>query len=139
MKSKITNTHLIIRIDKGENLVESLNAACNEHKVISASISGIGATDYFKCGVFNLQTKEYKELEFSGTYEILALCGNITQKDCKTYFHAHITVGDENGHSFGGHLIEARISATCEIVLDLIECQIERRLDQVSGLNLLDL
>lgn len=139
MRSKSTHGHVVIRIDKGENLIESLKIACIEHHVVCASVSGIGATDFFKCGVFNLETKEYKELEFTGTFEILSLCGNITKKNGETYIHIHITAGDENGCCVGGHLIEARISATCEIILDVIDDNLERKFDSSLGINLLEL
>ena len=55
------------------------------------------------------------------------------------YVHLHITVGDENCSSFGGHLIEARISATAEIFIHTLDCEVARVRDKAVGLNLLDI
>jgi len=38
---------------------------------------------------------------------------------------------------FGGHLNEAVVSATCEVIIEKIEGSIEREFDKETGLNLL--
>ena len=139
MRAKQIGNHIIMRIDRGEMLLDELNSVCRKYSVGCASVSGIGATDSFVCGVFNLETKEYKEFEFNGTYEILSLSGNITVKDGDPYIHLHICAGDELGKCIGGHLKQARISATCEIIISLIDCKVGRVHDAGSGLNLLDI
>lgn len=139
MRDKQIGNHIIMRIDRGEMLLDELNSVCRKYSVGCASVSGIGATDSFVCGVFNLETKEYKEFEFNGTYEILSLSGNITVKDGDPYIHLHICAGDELGKCIGGHLKQARISATCEIIISVIDYQLERMHDTETGLNLLDI
>ena len=139
MRSRISNNVVAIRLDIGENIVECIKSVARLYDVKSAIVSGIGATDKFTCGVFNPVTREYKENHFLGTYEILSLCGNLTQMNEEPYVHLHIIVGDENCASIGGHLIEARISATAEIFLQIIDQPIDRIRDDDIGLNLLSL
>ena len=133
MRSKINNNLLFVRIDRGESIIESIKTACRSNNVRSAMISGIGATDHFVCGVYNIEKGAYKEIKFEGQFEILSLSGNITSKDNDVYVHAHICASDENGASFGGHLIEARVSVTCELILVLSDTSINRRFDQSSA------
>ena len=42
----------------------------------------------------------------------------------ETYTHFHISVADEAGNVYGGHLTEAVISGTGELVLTEIEAQL---------------
>ncbi len=139
MRAKQFGNSIVVRVDRGELLIEALDEVCRTFSVRCASVSGIGATDSFVCGVFNIQTKEYKELKFTGTYEILSLCGNITCMNGSPYIHIHITAGDEECKCIGGHLKQARISATCEIILSLIDSAVERFRDESTGLNILDI
>ena len=52
------------------------------------------------------------------------------------YCHLHMSAGDENGHVFGGHLNEATVSATCEMVIEIIDGKVDRYFDEEIGLNL---
>ena len=139
MRSSLSDNLVVIRLDIGDNIVECVKSVSLLYDVKSAIVSGIGATDKFTCGVFNPVTREYRKNHFVGTYEILSLFGNITRMNDEPYVHLHITVGDDNCASFGGHLIEARISATAEIFLQLIDQPIDRFRDNDIGLNLLSI
>ncbi len=138
MKTLRKNKMIFIRIDKGEKIIEQLRNICNTFNIQAAQISGIGATSSFCCGVFNVNSKDYKEIKYDGMYEILSINGNISQKDGIPYIHAHICVSDENGNSFGGHLIEATINVTCEITLTIFDGNISRVYNDEIGINELE-
>ena len=55
--------------------------------------------------------------------------------------HLHITCADEQNRGIGGHLNEVRIGATSEIFVTLVDGEVGRRVDDITGtgLNLLDL
>ena len=48
-----------------------------------------------------------------------------------------MSVGNEKGEVFGGHLNKAIISATCEMVITIIGGIVDRYYDEEVGLNLL--
>ena len=50
--------------------------------------------------------------------------------------HLHISVGDDKGRVFGGHLNSAVISATAEIFIDIIDGKVEREVSKQTGLNI---
>lgn len=127
---------IILRMDKGEEILDTLKKVAIKENVKLASISALGACDHFVAGVYDVNTKEYKKNVFDGVYEITSLVGNINTMNDEYYSHLHITCADCNGNCFGGHLNEARISATCEMFITIIDGRIDRFKDELTGLNL---
>ena len=124
---------IIARIDRGEEIVTSLKAICQ-----SASVSAIGAVNSFTVGVFSPKDKTYKANKFAGDYEIVSLLGTVTTKDGQFYAHLHMSAGDGEGKVFGGHLNEAFVSATCEMVIDIADGAVGRAYSEEIGLNLFE-
>jgi hypothetical protein len=139
MKTKKIHNKIIVRIDQGEEIVESLLKVCKRYHVPFGKVTGIGATNKVTIGLFDVESKTYHSKEFTGNYEIAPLLGNISTKNGESYLHLHITVCDSTLHSYGGHLNSAIVSATCECIIDIIDGRIERVFDDETGLNLLDL
>ena len=83
-----------------------------------------------------LREKKYYANDFKGSFEIVSLTGTIDTMDDGFYCHLHLSAGNEQGQVFGGHLNRAVVSATCEMVIRLINGKIDRKYDDVTGLNL---
>lgn len=128
--------HWLLRIDKGEEIVESLKRFCTDKGVRLGSVSGIGATDRVTLGLFRTGTKEYRTRDLEGDHEITSLAGNVSTMAGETYIHLHITLSDEGCRAFGGHLSSAVVSGTCELVLRTLEGEVDRAFDEDVGLNL---
>lgn len=127
---------IIARFERGEEVHEALKQIALKEDIKLASISAIGATDDFTIGVYKVDDKSYTEKIFKGIFEILGINGTITTKDGKYYPHLHISASDDEGHGLGGHLIRANISVTCEMVIDIIDGRVERKMDDEIGINL---
>lgn len=138
MEYRKFNDTYVIRLNKGEEIIESLKNLCRDEDIKLAEITGLGASDFVEIGVFNIYTKEYNTKVFEGMFEITSLVGNVTRKDGEVYLHIHINFGDEEGLVKGGHLVKSRISATSEIILRKIDGEVGRKLDEEIGLNLLN-
>lgn len=138
MEYKKFNENYVIRLNKGEEVINSLKELCNKEDIKLAEITGLGASNLVEIGVFNVNTKEYNTKVFEGMFEITSLVGNATRKDGDVYLHIHINFGDEEGNVKGGHLVRAKISATSEIIVRKIEGEVGRKLSNEIGLNLLD-
>lgn len=127
----------IVRLNRGEEVVDCLKELCKEEDIKLAEITGLGASNLVEIGIFNPGTKEYNTKIFEGMFEITSLVGNATRKDGEVYLHIHINFGDENGIVRGGHLVRAKISATSEIIVRKIDGKVGRKLSEEIGLNLL--
>lgn len=135
MEYKRFDNTVVIRMDRGEEVLATLKEVALKENIKLASVSALGACDHFVAGVFKVDTKEYIKNVFDGDYEITALVGTINTMKGEYYSHIHITCGDEKGNCFGGHLNEARISVTCEMVVTIINGSVDRKKDDVTGLN----
>ena len=133
---RIDDRHYVIRIDKGEEVIEQLSILCDKENISAGEIKGIGASDKIEIGLFNTKTKEYKTSIKEGMFEITSLLGNISRKDNDVYLHCHINFSDESLNVCGGHLVKCYISATCEIVITVLNGIVERNFDNYIGLNL---
>lgn len=132
---KLGNNY-VVRIDKGEELLQKISELCVNENIKVGSITGLGATDRVTIGLFDTEKKVYHKTELTGPMEITSLVGNISTKDGKNYLHCHINVCDNKMNVLGGHLNECWISATGEFILTKIEGSVERGLDDSVGLNL---
>jgi|InofroStandDraft_1065614.scaffolds.fasta_scaffold03105_8 predicted DNA-binding protein with PD1-like motif len=138
MEYRKFNENYVVRLNKGEEVITCLKELCEKEDIKLAEITGLGASELVEIGVFNVKTKEYNTKTFEGMFEITSLVGNVTRKDKDVYLHIHINFGDEDGIVKGGHLVQARISATSEIIVRKIDGEVGRKLSNEIGLNLLE-
>jgi predicted DNA-binding protein with PD1-like motif len=71
--------------------------------------------------------------------ELLSLVGDVALKDGKPMVHAHAVIGKKDGTTYGGHLLEAHIRPTCEVVLTESPIPLQKHIDPQSGLALIRL
>jgi hypothetical protein len=127
----------VVRLQKGEEIVESIRRLCETEHIRLASLSGLGAVGHAVLGVFNSQKFAYETNEFTGDFEIASCTGNITTMDGKTYLHLHICIANPTlGLCHGGHLTAGTISLTGEFILHAIDGTVEREYSPEVGLNL---
>lgn len=138
MLCKKIGSNWVIRIDKGEEVVTQLKEICEKNNIKAGFVSAIGASNKITVGLFNTNSKVYQSETLSGDFEITNLTGNVSRKDGEVYIHLHITVCDEEYKAHGGHLNEAWISATCEMLLTEVDGNIERKFNDNSGINIFD-
>ena len=127
----------IVRMDPGEEILTQLKVFAEREQVKLASITGLGAVKDFTVGVFDPSAKVYQSNRFQGVYEIVSLVGTINTMDDAFYCHVHMCAADQQGRAFGGHLNEAVISATCELVVTCLPGETDRVFSDEVGLNLI--
>ena len=137
MQYKRFGDTIVARIDKGEEILEQMQRIAQRENVLLAEVSALGAVNDITVGVFNTAEKKYYANHFQGTFEIVSLTGTVSTMNGACYAHIHMSAGDEKGAVFGGHLNRAVVSATCEMVIRVIDGQVDRAFDEGVGLNLL--
>lgn len=125
------------RIPYGADLLNSLTEFVSEKGIKLGKLQMIGAVKKAVVGFYDSKKEKYKKVVFEKPMEVLCLTGNVSLKDGQPFIHAHITLGDEEGRSFGGHLMEGTVVFAAEYVIDELEGEyIERKFDNVTKLAL---
>ena len=128
---------VLLRIDRGEEIVDKVREVAEKEHIRLAEISALGATDDFTVGVYDVESRHYDQKRFTGPHEIVSLTGTITEKDGAFYQHLHMSAGNKDCAVVGGHLNRAVVSATCEMVIRVIDGAVDRRPDPATGINLI--
>ena len=122
----------------GDEVLTELKRFAGEKKLQGSSFKAIGAFSHVKVGWFNWETKKYEvAVEFDEQVELLSLIGDIAVIDEKPQIHAHAVVGRRDGTAHGGHLMEARVRPTCELVLTENPEHLQKKIDPESGVALI--
>ncbi len=131
-----------IRLDKGEEIISALSSLCEKEGIKAASVQGIGGCEKATVGVFDMEDKTYLKEEIRAMLELISLTGNVTVYEDKPYLHLHASFAyhDENGsaQTLSGHLLEAVIGLTGEIVLTASDIPIGRKYIEDLGIRIWD-
>ena len=138
MEYKRVGNTIVLRAQRGEEIISLLTMLISEENITCGRVSGIGATDKITIGLYNVNTQEYHKDTIEEEMEILSLSGNLTRKDGNPYVHVHGSFATLD-RVYGGHVNEVWISATAEIIIDVIDLVVDRKTDKETGLNLIKL
>ena len=132
-------TYVLI-FDTGDELAAGMKKFAKELGLSAASFKAIGALSSVKLGWFDWTTKKYQTaVELAEQVELLSLIGDVALKDGEPQVHAHVVIGKSDGTAHGGHLLEAVVRPTCEVVLTESPAHLQKQLDPESGLALIRL
>jgi len=102
-------------------------------------LTAIGALSDVTLGYFDRARKDYKRIPLAEQVEVLALVGDIALDQGEPKVHAHIVVGKGDGAAHGGHLLEAHVWPTLEVILVESPEHLRRETDEETGLALIRL
>ena len=141
MEAKLIDEHpptYVLIFDTGDEIVSNLKTFAKEHRLAGSSFKAIGALSDAKVGWFNWEMKKYETAaEIHEQIEVLSLIGDIALKDGDPEIHAHMVVGKRDGTAHGGHLQEAHVRPTLEMILTESPVALQKRHDPESGLALI--
>lgn len=126
--------------DTGDEVASGLLAFAREQKLGAAHFTAIGAFQDVTLGYYNWEKKDYQKIPVREQVEVLSLVGDVALKpDGSPQLHAHVVVGRSDGTTRGGHLLEAHVRPTLEVVLVESPVHLQRQHDPESGLALIRL
>ena len=128
----------ILIFDKGDEFIEALTSFAREKKFGGSHFTAIGAFRDVMLGYFDRKMREYKQIPIVEQVEVLSLVGDIALKDNSPQVHAHVVLGKADGSAHGGHVLEAHVWPTLEVILTESPKHLHRKIDPETGLALID-
>lgn len=123
--------------DTGEEPMGLLAQFARDHQIAAARFTAIGAFSAATVAYFEWERKDYLRIPITEQVEVLSLLGDIALDGAQPKVHAHVVLGTREGQARGGHLLEARVRPTLEIMLEESPRHLKRVHDPVSGLALI--
>lgn len=126
------------RFKVNRDLLGELTKLSKEEGIKLGVFSVIGALTCAKLGYYDQQAKKYIEcVNLDKKLEIASCIGNISLKDGEIFVHAHITLADHEGRTYGGHLMPGAMIFAAEYhIKELTGAKLERKYDPETGLML---
>lgn len=116
------------RLKPGQDLFNEIEAIVAERNIEAGCIlSAVGSLIH---ATLRLANREIHS-KYDGYFEIVSMTGTISVHGS----HLHISISDENGKTFGGHLLPGcKIYTTAEMVLGIFENVVyKREMCELSG------
>ena len=117
------------RLKHGDDIKRSIENYCLENGINTGII--LSAVECIYHAKIRL-AKAIDIMDVEDDFEVLSLNGTISFGRS----HLHITLSNDKGEVFGGHLNRAVVSVTCEMVINIIDGTVDRYFDEETGLNL---
>ncbi len=131
--------HFALVFETGDDVLAEMQRFVEEQNVMAAFFKGLGGFQHATVGFYNLAEKRYEPIEVNEQVELLSLIGNVAIYDGKPKLHIHCTLSYRDGHAVGGHLLQATVRPTLEIVLDELAGNLHRTDRPEIGIPLIDL
>lgn len=129
----------ILKLEKGEELLETLGAFVAQKRLPSAFFQGIGTIENVELGYFNSTKKTCIQKSFNSQYELLSLSGNVSIESDIPFVHAHVVLSDDKFQSIGGHLLKGTVTLTAEIFLFPVDMALIRKSNEKLNFKELEL
>ena len=83
-------------------------------------------------------TKKFRMIHIDQQAEVLSLLGDIAMYQGKPVVHVHMVVGFGDGTAHGGHLLQAHVWPTLEVIVTSYPRPLIRNLIQKKGIAVID-
>lgn len=143
MRSKLLNdtqgqrTFAVI-LEAGDEAMGCLQTFIEKERISAAQLTGIGALSRATLRYFDWETKAYQPIPVGEQVEVASLVGDVAlSPDGKPALHIHVVLGRRNGSALAGHLAEAHVRPTLEVILTEPPEHLLKAHDPESGLALI--
>jgi hypothetical protein len=113
---RLPQTYILV-VETGDELASGLLRFAVEQQLSAASFKAVGGLSSVRLAWFSWETKKYEpSVTLDEQVEVLSLIGDVALKDKDPVVHAHVVIGKKDGTAHGGHLLEAHVRPTCEVM-----------------------
>ena len=130
--------HYAVIFYQGDEAFSGLLEFAEKYHVTSAHFTAIGALNGATVGWFDPQRKMYKKIPIEGQVEVISMIGDIALYQGKPVVHTHMVVGTSDGTTRGGHVLDAYVSPTLEVMVTVDPATMQKRFDPETDLTLID-
>jgi predicted DNA-binding protein with PD1-like motif len=119
----------------GDEVMASLEDFVAREGVRAAQFTAIGALSDVALMYFEWDKKDYKKIPINEQVEVASLLGDVAEgPDGKPALHVHIVVGTRDGSAKAGHLGEAHVRPTLEVIVTESPAHLRKVKDEQTGL-----
>jgi predicted DNA-binding protein with PD1-like motif len=123
---------------EGDEAFSGLQEFAEKYQIQSAHFTAIGALNGATLAWFDPLRKMYRKIPISGQAEVVSMIGDIALYQGKPTVHTHMVVGLPDGTTKGGHVLDAHVSPTLEVMVTVDPIAMHKRLDPETDLTLID-
>jgi hypothetical protein len=127
-----------IVFETGEEVLTCLQSFVRDHRISAAQITAIGAFSDVVLKYFDWETKKYIDNRVNEQVEVASLIGDVaTAPSGEPALHIHLVVGRRDGSAMAGHLGQAHVRPTLEVILTESPSHLRKFKDPETGLALI--
>ena len=136
---------IYVRLNRNDEIISNIIYICKKENILSATYSGIGCCSDVVVSSYIPEKDEFLEHKESGVLELVSLNGNISADESDEIFHHTHAMFAFHDSDYklaltGGHLTEAVVLYTAEIVINpVLGGVIRRKKDEITGITVWDL
>ena len=134
IQERVGERTFAVVFDPGEEVMAGLREFAREANLTASHFTAIGAFSGLVLGFFDPDTKQYHKTPLREQVDVLSLLGNVAVHQDRPKVHAHVVVGKRDGTAHGGHLVEAHVRPTLEVIVTEAPKHLWRETDEATGL-----
>jgi predicted DNA-binding protein with PD1-like motif len=118
--------------------METLQSFVERERITAAQFTAIGALSDVILMYFDWQKKNYLRIPVREQVEVASLIGDVAESPSGgPALHIHLVVGKRDGSAMAGHLGEAHVRPTLEVILTESPNHLRKVKDTETGLALI--
>jgi predicted DNA-binding protein with PD1-like motif len=134
---KGVKTYAVI-LNRGDDVLSGLTQFADSLHITFAHFTGIGAVSSARLGCYDRDKQMYHIIPVKGQAETVSFIGNIALFNNKPVVHIHMAVSQSDGVVKGGHVFNAIVWPTLEIVVTIEPAALHKKKEQDTGFALID-
>ena len=128
----------VVVLETGEEVLTCLRAFAASQHIHTAQLTAIGAFSDVVLQYFDWDKKAYRDVPVREQVEVASLNGDIAQAPSgEPHLHVHLVIGKGDGAAMAGHLGEAHVRPTLEVIVTESPAHLRKVKDAETGLALI--
>ena len=122
----------------GDEVIGCLKRFIADEKLSAAQLTAIGALSDAVLLYFDWAKKDYVQIPVREQVEVASLIGDVAEDPSgQPALHIHVVLGKRDGAAVAGHLGEAHVRPTLEVIVTESPAHLRKKKDPESGLSLI--